>query len=92
MHGWGGWGLDRVSSFRWGLLGKRGDLKNSLKTKMFFSAITKNLNWQVLTKNLVTFKRWDGVKDDKFQYYGSSLKNHIFKRCHKKPIYRGRIA
>ena len=27
---------------------------------MFFSAITKNLNWEILTKNLVIFKRWDG--------------------------------
>ena len=33
---------------------------------MFFFAITKNLNWEILTKNLVTFKRWDGVKDEKF--------------------------
>ena len=33
---------------------------------MFFSAITKSLNWEILTKNLVTFKRWDGVKDEKF--------------------------
>ena len=33
---------------------------------MFVSVITKNLNWEVLTKNLVTFKRWDGVKDEKF--------------------------
>ena len=32
---------------------------------MFFSTITKNLNWEILTKNLVTFKRWDGVKDGK---------------------------
>ena len=31
---------------------------------MFFSAVTKNL--KLLTKNLVTFKRWDGVKDNKF--------------------------
>ena len=38
----------------------------SFKTKMFFSVITKNLNWLVLTKNLVTFKRWDGLKDEKF--------------------------
>ena len=30
-----------------------------------FSVITKNLNWEILTKNLVTFKRWDGVKDEK---------------------------
>ena len=29
------------------------------------SQSTKNLNWQILTKNLVTFKRWDWVKDKK---------------------------
>ena len=34
--------------------------------KMFFSVIIKNLNWEILTKNLVTFKRWDEVKDEKF--------------------------
>ena len=33
---------------------------------MFFPVITKNLNWEILTKNIATFKRWDGVKDDKF--------------------------
>ena len=33
---------------------------------MFLSLITKNLNWEILTKNLVTFKRWDGVNDEKF--------------------------
>ena len=32
---------------------------------MFFSVIT-NLNWEILTKNLVTFKRWDEVNDEKF--------------------------
>ena len=36
---------------------------------MFFSVITKNLNWEILTKNLVTFLK-DGmglrVKDEKF--------------------------
>ena len=31
---------------------------------MFFSVITKNLKWENLTKNLVSFKRWDGVKDE----------------------------
>ena len=45
---------------------------------MFFSVITKKLNWEILTKNLVTFKRWDGVKDENFEYYGDSLKNTIF--------------
>ena len=34
--------------------------------KNVFSVITKNLNWEVLTKNFVTFKRWDGVKNEKF--------------------------
>ena len=46
---------------------------------MFFSVQTKNLNWEILTKNLVTFKRWDGVKDEKFSYHGGSLKNLIFR-------------
>ena len=30
-----------------------------------FSVTTKNLNWEILSKNLVTFKRCDGVKDEK---------------------------
>ena len=33
---------------------------------MFFSVTIKNLNWEILTKNLFTFKRLDGVKDEKF--------------------------
>ena len=33
---------------------------------MFFSVMTKNLNWEISTNNLVTFKRWDGVNDEKF--------------------------
>ena len=33
---------------------------------MFLSLITEHLKWEILTKNLVTFKRWDGVKDEKF--------------------------
>ena len=37
---------------------------------MFFFVITKNLSWEVLTKNLVTFKRWDGVKDKNFNIMG----------------------
>ena len=46
---------------------------------MFLSVITKNLKWEILTKNLVTFKRWDGGKDEKFKYYVGSLKNPIFR-------------
>ena len=33
---------------------------------MVFYVTTKSLNWAILTKNLLTFKRWDGVKDTKF--------------------------
>ena len=33
---------------------------------MFFSVMTKKFNWEISTKNLDTFKRWDGVKDEKF--------------------------
>ena len=32
---------------------------------MFFFVITKNSNWEILPKNLVTFKTWDGVNDEK---------------------------
>ena len=32
---------------------------------MFFSVITKNSNWEILTTNLVTFKRYDGVKNER---------------------------
>ena len=31
---------------------------------MFLSVITKNSNWEILPKNLFTFKR-DGIKDKK---------------------------
>ena len=47
---------------------------------------------EISTKNLVPLKRWDGVKDEKFLYYGSSLKNLIFKGregVYEKPIYSG---
>ena len=27
--------------------------------------MTKNLNWEILTKNLVTFKSWEEVLKDK---------------------------
>ena len=40
--------------------------KKFFKKKMLFSVLTKNLNWEILTKNLVTFKRWNGIKDGKF--------------------------
>ena len=59
---------------------------------MFFSVITKNLNWEFFTENLVSFKRWGKVKDEKFYFHGGSLKNPIFRGegggVHEKPIYR----
>ena len=52
-------------------------IKNKLKSEIFNNkksvnknvfVITKNrrIQTEILTKNLVTFKRWDGVKDEKF--------------------------
>ena len=71
--------------------------KNYLMTKKVFkhkcfSFITKNLNWKRLTKNLVTFKRCNGVKDETLKYYRRPLKNSIFREkvlrlVHKKPIF-----
>ena len=49
--------------------------KKSLQIKMLFFVITKNLNWEILTKNLISFKRWDGDKYEKFEYYRGSVKN-----------------
>ena len=46
---------------------------------MFFSIQTK-----ILTNTLVTFKRWDGVKDEKFKYFWGSLKNLILMRGSRK--------
>ena len=37
---------------------------------MFLSVITKNLNWVILTKNLVTFKKWDGLRMKNFNIMG----------------------
>ena len=39
--------------------------KKCLYAKIFFSVITKNSNWGIRTKNLVSFKRKDSVKDEK---------------------------
>ena len=37
---------------------------------MFLYVITKNLNWEVLTKHLVTFKRWNGMRMKNFNIMG----------------------
>ena len=69
--------LQGVAAFTW--LKLKSEIFNGKKVynQNAFSVITKNLNCEILTKNLVTFNRWDGVKDEKF-WYGSSLKNPIF--------------
>ena len=40
------------------------DKKKIYKQKCF-SVTINNLKWEILTKNLVTFKRWDGFKDER---------------------------
>ena len=47
---------------------------------MFFSAITRNLNCESLTKNWVTFIRWDGIK----------MKNFDMGVWPINPVFRGR--
>ena len=37
---------------------------------MLLLAATKNLKWEILTKNLVTFKRWDRFKDERINFMG----------------------
>ena len=57
---------------------------------MFSSVITKNSNWEILAKNLVTFKSWAGLKDEKLEYFWGSGKNQIFRGwVTKKVRYRG---
>ena len=38
--------------------------------KIFLSVINKNKNWEILTKNLVTFKRWDT-----YLYFANNFKD-----------------
>ena len=45
---------------------------------MFLSVINKNLNWKIVTKNLVTFERLNVVKNEKFKCYVGSLKKCNF--------------
>ena len=40
--------------------------KKKIINKKTFIAITTHLNWKILTKNLVTSKSQDGVKDGRF--------------------------
>ena len=48
-----------------------------------FSVLPKNLNREILTKNLVTLKEWDVVKDEIF--LGGFTKNQYIQRnCQKR--------
>ena len=40
-------------------------MRKNVDNQKCFSAITKNSNWEILSKNLVNFKRKDGVNDEK---------------------------
>ena len=72
-------------------------IKNKLKSEILntkkkykpkcLSAITKNLNWQILTKNLVAFKRQIKLR----MKYVNIMGVHQFlgERGHKKTIYVG---
>ena len=63
-----------------------------LINKIFFSVITKNPSREILTKDLVTFKRYDRVKDEKLYYFGFSLKNPTFRGWSSRKIkIEGRI-
>ena len=60
---------------------------------MFFSIINKNSNWQILTKNLIIFKkiRW-GWRIKNFNIFGVQWKIQFLGKAHEKPtfmIYRG---
>ena len=56
---------------------------------MFCSVITKNSNWEILTKNIVTFKRQYGVKDEKLFAGFTEKPNFLGKGIHEKPLCRG---
>ena len=61
-------------------------ITKTFTNKIFFSVITKNLDYKNLTKNLVTFKKWDGVKDHNF-----ILWEFDFYGMHEKPIHLGEL-
>ena len=42
------------------------DKKKIINKNDVFPIITKNLNLEILIKNLLTLKTWDGIKDEKF--------------------------
>ena len=69
---WQGEGLEDLNFQRWGDFFQMGcnfciknkvkseifNDKKSLQAKIFFSAITKNSNWEILPKNLITLSKY----------------------------------
>ena len=54
-----------------------------LKAKIFF---TKKSNWEILTKNSVTFKRSDAFKDKKLIFLGFTEKSDFKRGGHEKLV------
>ena len=59
-----GWNIYIKSKLKYEIFNEK--KKKKLETKTCFSVKTNNLNWDILTKNLVIFRRWHVVKDEKF--------------------------
>ena len=62
--------------------------KNFFSAKCLFLSQQSN-NWEISRKNLVAFKRWGEIKDEKFQYYEGSLENLIFRGVTKNQYIEG---
>ena len=64
--------------------------KKVYKQKCFLFIITKNLNWEILTKNLVTFKKDGmGLRMKNFNIMRIHWKIRFLGWVHEKPIYLG---
>ena len=59
--------------------------------QFFLLVITKNPNWEILTKNLGTFKRQDGGEGWKTLIFLWFMEKSDFQGGYEKPIYRGRV-
>ena len=60
--------------------------KKCLWAKIFFSVITKDSNWKILTKILVTLKDKMVLRDKNFDILDVHWKNLTFRGGHEKPI------
>ena len=63
---------------------------------MLFSVVTKNLNREILTKNLFTFKGWDEIKGKNFSIMGVHRKIRFLRGGgggggEEEPVFEGRV-